>query len=429
MQDPLQLPVWPWLRTLGFVALGAVVLFAGWRFATFVGRAAVRPSACFGAHYTLARLLATGEDLARTYDDAWFAEQTSRFTPGVTDINVNPPTTALLLLPLAGLEYTGARIAWTAVSVLLLAVTLAWLLRAAGLPGPWAVGFVALTLAYQPLAANFHVANVYVLLLALATAAWHGYRAGNEAVLGTALGLMLVIKLAGGPLWVLALFERRWRALGWGAATVAAVVLGSLPWIGVGAWRADAEVLAAAATRPERAVTAYQSVTGLFRHLFAPDPVWNPEPLLNAPDVAFLGSCVALLALIAAGLWVAWLRPCDDRVFAAFVIASVVASPLSLDYTYTMLLLSSAIALAWARERRSPWAWMLLVAAILPVAADLPYRSPRLARGAWALLAYPKLYGALLLWAALLGAAWLAGTGAHPEQRGALSGGPASPER
>jgi hypothetical protein len=32
------------------------------------------------------------------------------------------------------------------------------------------------------------------------------------------------------------------------------------------------------------------------------------------------------------------------------------------------------------------------------IALDLPYRSPRLADGAWALLAYPKLYGAWLLW-------------------------------
>jgi len=411
-----------WLTTLGLVTLGAVVLVAGWRFATLVARAAVRPSACFGAHYTLARLLANGEDLSLTYDDTWFAGQSGRFTPGVTDINVNPPTTALVLLPLAGLEYTGARIAWTALSLVLLAVTLPWLLREARLPWPWALGFVALTLVYQPLAANFHVANVYVLLLALATAAWYGYRAGNEVVLGIALGLMLVIKLAGGLLWVLALSERRWRALAWGAATVAAVALGSLPWIGVGAWRADAAALAVAATRPERAVTAYQSVTGFFHHFFAPDPVWNPAPLLNAPGVAFLGPWVALLALIGAGLWVARSRPRDDRVFAAFVIAGVVASPMSLDYTYTMLLLPSAIALAWALERRSPMAWVLLAAAFLPVAADLPYRSPGLDHGAWALLAYPKLYGALLLWAALLGAAWLAGTRAHPDPGGASSG-------
>jgi hypothetical protein len=406
-----------------------MVLVTGWRFATFVARAAVRPSACFGAHYTLARLLADGADLARTYDDAWFAGQTGRFTPGVTDINVNPPTTALVLLPLAGLEYTGARIAWTALSLVLLVVTVGWLLREVRLPWPWALGFVALTLAYQPLAANFHVANVYVLLLALATAAWHGYRSGNEVVLGIALGLMLVIKLAGGLLWVLVLSERRWRALAWGAATVATLVLGSLPWVGVGAWRADATALAAAATRPERAVTAYQSVTGLFRHLFAPDPVWNPGPLLDAPGVALLGSWVALLALIGASLWVARLRPRDDRVFAAFVIAGVVASPLSLDYTYTMLLLSSAIAFAWALERRSPMVWVLLAAAVLPVAADLPYRSPRLDHGTWALLAYPKLYGALLLWAGLLGAAWLTGTRAHAEPGAAPLGALADPMR
>ena len=36
------------------------------------------------------------------------------------------------------------------------------------------------------------------------------------------------------------------------------------------------------------------------------------------------------------------------------------------------------------------------------IGADLPYLSPRVADGAWALFAYPKLYGALLLWATII---------------------------
>jgi hypothetical protein len=36
------------------------------------------------------------------------------------------------------------------------------------------------------------------------------------------------------------------------------------------------------------------------------------------------------------------------------------------------------------------------------IAADLPYRSQQLETGAWALLAYPKLYGAVALWGLVL---------------------------
>ena len=396
------------LRTAAIAVLVIVVGIAAARFATNVARAAVRPSPCFVAHYTLARLLVHGVDLARTYDDTWFAAQTARVTPGVTDINVNPPTTALLLLPVARLGYTDARIAWTAASLALLVATVIVLVRQTGLGGTWALAFAALVLLYQPIAADLNFANVYLLVLALTVAAWQGYRGHDDRLLGVALALMLAIKLAGGFLWVLVLAERRWRALAWGAAGAAALVLGSLPWIGGAAWLADAASLADAARRPERAVTAYQSVTGLFRHLFTRDQTWNPAPLLRAPLVASVAPWVVVLVLVSVGLWVAHRHPTDDRVFAAFVIAGVVASPLALDYTYTTLLLPIAVALAWVRRRGSPWAWAPVAAAIVPIALDLPYRSPRLTAGAWALLAYPKLAGALLLWAGLLVAASLA---------------------
>ena len=395
MNDPRRSRARKRLRTLAVAAVGVIAAAAAVRFASFVAASAVRPSACFVTHYTLAHLLAEGKDLASSYDDPWFEAQTALVTPGVTDINVNPPTTALLLLPLAALSYTGARIAWTAVSVVLLAVSIVWLVREAALPGAWGLAFVGFALTYQPVIADFRFANAYVLVLALTVAAWHGYRTGNDRLLGAALALMLAVKLAGGLLWLLALSERRWRAVAWGAAVAASIAVGSLPWLGVHAWRADAGALASAVRRPESAVTAYQSVSGFFRHLFAPDPAWNPAPLFSAPALASLGGWVALLAVIGAGLWVARSHPGDDRVFAAFVIAGVVISPMSLDYTYSALLLPAAVALAWVRERGSPWTWVLVFAAVLPIAAYLPYWSPRLANGAWALLAYPKLGGAL----------------------------------
>jgi hypothetical protein len=390
------------LRTAVAAALAAV---AGAHLVALAARAAVRKTPCFVAHYTLATLLAGGADLARTYDDRWFEAQTARVTPGVSDINVNPPTTALLLLPVAGLSYTDARIVWTAASVAILAAAVALLCREAGLGGPWAFSFAALAFLFQPVAADLGFANVYVLVLALATLAWRGYRTRNDALLGVALAAMLALKLAGSFLWLLLLVERRWRALAWAAGTLAALVVGTLPWIGVHAWLADAASLADAVRRPERAVTAYQSVPGFFHHLLSRSQPWNPAPVLDLPRLAAAASWAAVLLLLAAGLLVARLHPGDDLVFAAVLIAGVVASPMALDYTYATLLLPIAVALAWVRRRRSAGSWALLAAAIVPMAADLPYRSPRLASGALALLAYPKLGGAVLLWAWLLAAA------------------------
>ncbi|MGE5236421.1 MAG: glycosyltransferase family 87 protein [Acidobacteriota bacterium] len=387
----------------GLILVAVAAASAG-RLALAVIADAVRPSPCFVSHYVLARLLRDGIDLVRSYDDPWFAEQVSRVTPGITDINVNPPTSALLLLPVASLGYREARIAWTLFSVLLLAVTAAVVIREAGLHDAWRWVFVIVLLLFQPLAANFHMANAYVLLLALATLAWHGYRHGRDGALGIALGLMLAIKVAGAFLWLLLIVERRWRALAWASGTAAAVALGSLPWIGWAAWRADAAALAGVAGRPERAVTAYQTVLGIFRHLLTADPTWNPAPVLVEPRLATALVILVSLALVVALVLATRRMPGNDRLFAAYLAAGVVLSPLSLDYTYTLMLVPVAVALVEARELHSWWAWGLFATAVVAIGADLPYRSPHLASGAWALLAYPKLYGAGMLLALLLAA-------------------------
>jgi len=87
-----------------------------------------------------------------------------------------------------------------------------------------------------------------------------------------------------------------------------------------------------------------------------------------------------------------------DLIFAAIVSANVILSPVSLDYHYALLLVPIVILMAWVREQAVAWPGIVLAAAMLLLAADLPYRAPQLAAGAWALLTYPTLYGAWLLW-------------------------------
>jgi len=52
---------------------------------------------------------------------------------------------------------------------------------------------------------------------------------------------------------------------------------------------------------------------------------------------------------------------------------------------------------------------VVLGLAVWLVAADLPYRSPRLGEGVLTLLAYPKVYGAWLLWGLALWGSWREG--------------------
>lgn len=391
--------------SLLYLGLWSLVLLLLLRFTLFSISAATRPSHGFVAYYTAAQLVRRGANVNRFYDDDWFRAQTEAQQPAASDIyNVNLPTTALLLLPLAGLSYTGARVIWTLFNLVCLIGAGGWLLQQAGLRGLWGLGFIAFTLLYQPLYANFRLGQAYVLLFGLLVMAWYGYRSRRPGILGVSLGLMLALKTAGILLWPLLLIRRRWRALMWGVASVLVVVLVSLPWLGLEAWQTYFHLLPGLNARPEMAVTAYQTQLSFVRHLFTFDARWNPAPLLPASALGIWLPWVSFAVL--AGLSAYWAHTMQqaDLVFAAFVVANVILSPVSVDYHYTLLLVPIAVLLAWARTQMSRRLWIVLGAAISLIAADLPYRSLQQAEGARALLAYPKLYGAWLLW----GLAWWA---------------------
>ncbi len=382
------------------VGLWTLVVVLVVQFAYFSAGAAVRPSNGFLSYYTATQLAAEGAEVSRFYDDAWFMEQARRFQPSIVEVYTpTPPTSTLLLLPLVGFNYRTARILWTVFNLLLLLIVGRWTVRKLRLEGAWLPGFIALVLVFQPLYENVSLGQAYVLLLGLLVVAWGGYRHRNDAVLGIALGLMLILKVAGILLWPLLLVQRRWRALGWATASVLVLFLSTLPWLGLDAWSTYQQVLVELSAQPKWSVTAFQSLNGFVRHLLVFDPVWNPAPLVRASALGTWLPVLGFAAILGGSAYVAAKKHSrDDLIFAAFVVANIILSPFSTDYHYTLLLLPLAIMIVWAREESMLWIWIALGASIVLIANNLPHQSPRLSAGILALLAYPKLYGALLLW-------------------------------
>jgi hypothetical protein len=417
---------WPWL----IYGLGAATLLLALNLALFTAGSATRFSNGFVAYYTSAQLLREGAPVERYYDDDWFAARISERGPAIYDIYApNPPTAALLLLPLSGLDQPGARVVWTLLNLAALAGGVGWLLSRLGMDGRWAAGFILLVLLYQPVFASLGQGQVYLLLLGAMVVAWHGFRSGRPALLGVALGTMFALKTAGLFLWLLLVVRRQWSGMAWGMATALLLAVGSLPWLGVESWRSYLALLPGYSARPDMSVTAYQSLPGFLRHLLTYDAQWNPSPLMAEPLAATvlmgLGACLVLGATVALTS-----RSRDlDLAFSTFGMATLLLSPLSLDYHYVLALIPLAV--LWTRVSSRPRLWpaLLLGSATALIALDLPYLSPRLAGGPWSLLAYPKLYGALILWGLAL---WLPlrrhrATSASPEEERQREGGPRDP--
>lgn len=374
------------------------------RLAVATWHASAVPANGFVTHFTASQLVLRGNNVAQFYDDTWFSARVRVSEPAVVDIfGANPPTVAFAALPVAWMRYESARTSVAMLSVVLWiggAVWLATVLLPGSPLGPLLVSVAAL---FQPAEEGLRHAQLHIPVFVAVLLAWWFWRRAaqtrNDAAVGAILGSVLALKSTGAMLWMLLIVQRRWKALAWSALTVVVLAVAALPVAGVDAWSAFAARARAMSSSGAFSVAAYQSLPGLVQRLSVANPASNPRPMINADAAGIVVSWLAVLALVGASAIAAARRGRDDDAsFAAFATLSVAASPVSLDYHYTLTLLPIAILLSRARAQTNRVRSAVLALAVFLIAARLPYLSPRLANGALAALAYPKLYGALLLW-------------------------------
>ncbi len=286
----------------------------------------------FPSYYTGARLIVEGRWSSQVYDYEWFRQQVLALTAGRIGetLRLNPPTTSLLLLPLALFDIQTARLLWELINVALLTAAL-WLIldTLPAYDATFRALFVTGALLYAPLWENFRVGQVYVLLLTLYALAWWDTAHGHSRITGVALGSAAAIKLSGAPLWLVLALRGRWRALGLGLGIAAMFAAVSLRFSGLDGWNTFLFGM------PERVASlgftadlAFQTTPSFLQHLFVYQPEWNPNPILQAPFLA--PSLTLLLVILSIGLtgWLA--RDADWAVlFAAGTTLSVILFPLA----------------------------------------------------------------------------------------------------
>ena len=283
----------PSTSTLGFLAVAALAVLGGWILVTRTVLPALDTMRFgFPVYYTSSRLVVDGEWSPDVYDNAWFFARSLELTDGrVGEIyRPNTPVASLLAIPIASLDIETARRIWLVADLALIVVTIVVLIAA--LPvlrsPPRILAVIALFLWWAPLRETVSLGQAYALMLALqAVALWAVVR-GRASTAGVAVGAAVAAKLAAVPVLLLLAVRGSIRSVVVALGT--AIVLAGLTvgFAGLDGWSRFIGVLGDDVFRPPPsvAVTAFQSTTGLFMHLFAPDPQWNPGAVAALPVLA-----------------------------------------------------------------------------------------------------------------------------------------------
>ncbi len=347
------------------------------------------------------QLLRDGQFDVRVYNDAWYSAQVLIKSAGaVSDfLSPSPPTTPILLLPLGLLSGTALNVSWALANfaALIGAITLSLATCSSRRHRLLLVLSATGALLSAPLYENLYRGQVYVFILLLYAVGLWAITHAHDGLAGVTLGILLAIKLSGWPLWIILLAWRRWRILLWASASVVVIVIATLLVMSAQVWLVYlTQTLPHWSASVMATVPAYQTVNGFFQHLFRYDAELNPSPIWDAPPLATLLSLGLTLLMLAITL-----TRTKQLHWLVGIVLSVILAPLAEQYHFLILTAPFALlAVQWHRfnfETR-----VVFMLAIALVIAPLPYKNPQWWQGAWALFAYPRLYGALILWALLI---------------------------
>jgi hypothetical protein len=348
----------------------------------------------FVSYYTASRLLVSGELGPRAYDDQWFGEIVQRITSSsVREIFIpNPPTMALMAVPLVGMGPQPARAIWLGVSLAAFIGGVSALTRyRARKNRDVSIPLLMLMLLAPAVFTNLRIGQGYLIVFALFAGATVMLLKHRDRSAGMFLGLLLALKTSGVALALLLIVRRRWAAISAAALTALVLAIVITPFIDASMWWIYPSQVRAYVARPASSVTAYQTTLGMFRHLCIADPQWNPSPAASCGAIAFAAPTVIIAIATLVTLLLARRSTSTESWIAAGTTLSVLSLPAVAEPHFVLM----AIPLALLRLHTIE---ILVIGALLMV--PLEYTAERFTAGWWALLAYPRLYAAWLLWAA-----------------------------
>ncbi len=340
--------------------------------------------------------------MTRAYDTTYYFAKMQGYGFGnVKDLS-NLPTGSFIMLPLAGFEPVTAKIIWNALGIIFLFASILLLFKTFDIPfyGNQGLIMILITLLFYPFYYNIAFGQAYALLLLLASVSVYGFK--KDSAWLTAIPIALIIILKGYGFYPLAalLLIRKPRVFLYTFGLTAAGFLVTLPLFGISAWQMYyAKFYSVVAYGEHSSNVAYQTTGSLLGHLFSYNSTVNTNALLSIPKL-YIYYFTQLSGLVI--LYLLSKKFSKNNYLIFFVMSfvlNVIFSPAAEDYhslfCLPLIFLTSSI-LFKNVNFRSPQIYVF-AAALLLLMLPLPFRQLEDSAFPLYVLAYPRLYGAIIM--------------------------------
>jgi hypothetical protein len=219
---------------------------------------------------------------------------------------IQPPTSALSIVPLTLLEWRDASRLYLVVNNLLLAASVALMLYVVRPTVPWlwaGVGAIVLVAFFSQVYGSLALGQVDPTITFLLVLGLLGYKTDRPALTGSAIALAAAIKLLPAILLLYFVWRREYRTVVWGVGVGLAILLVSIPLAGFDTYRTYLTETVPALTKGS---TYYSNISlvGLITRPYVPGPLGGLDPLEALDEVPYVAearvlSLLATLAILA----------------------------------------------------------------------------------------------------------------------------------
>lgn len=282
--------------------------------------------------------------------------------------NTHPPTANLIAIPLTGLNYQDAHLAWNLVSIGMLCLALFWIVQGLEIrmAGWTTLALLTLLLVSDPLQQSLIQGQPNLLLMLLIVGAWRAAKSEKPLAAGMCLGLATAIKLYPAYLFLYFLIRRDWRALAGGAVSFGLITLVTAAIFGVDAYR-DYLTIVLPSIPDVTNNWGNASLLAFWKRLFEPSSN-SVQPLMNSPvllQITIWSSWIGMTVLVIASIWKTRQEQFSDRGFAITITAMLLMTPTTWHHYFILMVFPIGLLLAlYPPHSGKRWIVNLLIVAL-----------------------------------------------------------------